>query len=162
MVTGKLKVEASTVPCGGSFSGSADSRFGPYTMHAEVSYDFDDTRSTDAQGVYLPSGTVSFTADASTGCVVTPVSQSIQPTEGQLVIDFTQNPPTYRVQGITVWAGTYNCNGGSIEAGAGGIWLGDTSSPGGAASGTVTENGTVVQGSNAPPGYTFSWKLKRE
>ena len=162
MVTGKLKVEASTVPCGGSFSGSADSRFGPYTMHAEVSYDFDDTRSTDAQGVYLPSGTVSFTADASTGCVVTPVSQSIQPTEGQLVIDFTQNPPTYRVQGITVWAGTYNCNGGSIEAGAGGIWLGDTSSPGGAASGTVTENATVVQGSNAPPGYTFSWKLKRE
>ena len=162
MVTGKLKVEASTVPCGGSFSGSADSRFGPYTMHAEVSYDFDDTRSTDAQGVYLPSGTVSFTADASTGCVVTPVSQSIQPTEGQLVIDFTQNPPTYKVQGITVWAGTYNCNGGSIEAGAGGIWLGDTSSPGGAASGTVTENATVVQGSNAPPGYTFSWKLKRE
>jgi hypothetical protein len=161
-VTGKLKVQASTVPCGGSFSGSADSTFGPYTMHAEVSYDIDDTRSTDAQGVYLPSGTVSFTADASTGCVVTPGSQDIQPSEGQLVIDFTQNPPTYKVQGITVWAGTYHCNGGSIQAGAGGIWLGDTSSAGGAASGTVTENGTLVQGSNAPPGYTFSWKLKRE
>jgi hypothetical protein len=162
LVTGKLKVEASTVPCGGSFSGSADSTFGPYTMHAEVSYDIDDTRSTDTQGVYLPSGTVSFTADASTGCVVTPGSQSIQPAEGQLVIDFSQNPPSYKVQGITVWPGTYNCNGGALQAGAGGIWLGDPSNAGGAATGTVTDNGTLIQGSNAPPGYTFTWKLRRE
>ena len=161
-VTGKLKVQSSTVPCDGSFSGSADSTFGGYTMHAEVSYDIDDTRSTDAQGVYLPSGTVSFTADPSTGCVVTPGSQDIQPAEGQLVIDFTQDPPTYKVQGITVWVGTYTCNGGSMQAGAGGIWLGDTSSPGGAATGTVTDNGTQIQGSNAPIGYTFAWRLKRE
>jgi len=162
-VTGTLKVEASTVPCGGSWTGTADSTFGAYTMHAEVTFDIDQDRSTDTQAIYLPSGTVSFSIDPSTGCTVTPGSQSIQTAEGQLVIDFSQDPPTYKVMGTTVWPGTYRCGSGTLQAGAGGVWLGNTDNAGGAATGTVTtdDKGSLIQGSIAPTGYTFAWKLKR-
>ena len=161
LVTGNLRVEASPVPCGGSWSGTADAAIGDLTMHAKVSFDFDDASSAGSSAAwYLPSGTVSFNVSASSGCVVNPAAHDIEPEGGQLLIDFTQTPPTYRVAAATSWVATYVCKGSSTDAGAGGIWLSDANNPGTPVMGTV--NGDVIEGSSSGNGYTFTWRLERE
>ena len=74
---------------------------------------------------YQPTGSASFSFP---NCVITPSSEtmSTQPgggTGGDLAIDFGTDPPTYQLQGSTVWLATYLCNG--VQAGAGGLWVGD-------------------------------------
>ena len=158
-VQGVFKVEASDVACGDSWSGTADSTFG-YTMHASVTWVFDDVHSTATVAMFYPTGTVSFT---SPNCTVTPGSATIQPAEGSLQIDYSTTPATYRASGTTVWEGTYTCGGGSFQAGAGGVWLSDFNQVPPAAVGTVpavNKNGnTVLAGSSTSPGYTFSWSF---
>ncbi|MGZ5906044.1 MAG: hypothetical protein ACXWKQ_11905 [Reyranella sp.] len=73
---------------------------------------------------YKPTGTASFSFP---GCSVTPSSFKMVTdpgggTGGGLAIDYSTEPPTYMLEGTTVWLGTY-CNG--IQAGAGGLWVGD-------------------------------------
>ncbi|HSB19013.1 MAG TPA: hypothetical protein VLD85_03280 [Anaeromyxobacteraceae bacterium] len=157
---GNLRVEASDVPCGYSWSGTASSTFG-YTMNANVTFDYDDASSTPTLGVFLPRGNVSFTADPASGCVVTPGSHDIAPSEGSLTIDFSTDPPTYQAAGATVWPATYACNGSSFDGSAGGIWLGGSGPSGAMATGTVTDAGNTIQGSSSVGGFTFSWKLTR-
>jgi hypothetical protein len=68
------------------------------------------------------------------------------------------------MQGATVWAGTYQCgDGGSLTAGAGGMWVGDATSATLRASGTVSAAGSngkkTIGGHNSGNGYTFTWQF---
>lgn len=152
-VLGNLKVEADTVPCEGSWSGTATAEFG-YTMKADVTFNYDEDNSTPNLAVYTPSGTVSFTADPASGCVISPGGHDISPEEGSLNIDFSTNPPTYKAEGATVWPATYTCNGHSSEFSAGGIWLGF-------ATGSVSDDGNTIEGSANSSGFSWTWKLTK-
>ena len=73
---------------------------------------------------YKPTGTASYSFPA---CSITPanVTMSTEPgggTGGDLAIDYGTEPPTYTLQGSTVWLATY-CGG--AQAGAGGSWVAD-------------------------------------
>ena len=159
-VQGAVKVETSDVACKDEWIGTATSEFG-YTMKANVTWMLDEQNSTDTQAVFYPTGNVSF---SSPDCVITPGNQDIQPAEGRLVIDYSTDPPTYHAQGATAWQATYQCaGGGSLVAGAGGIWLADPNDPTLRASGTVPAadaNGkTTIGGNAAGGGYTFTWQF---
>jgi len=73
---------------------------------------------------YKPTGTASYSFPS---CAITPagVTMSTVPgggTGGDLAIDYGTEPPTYALQGSTVWLATY-CGG--AQAGAGGSWVAD-------------------------------------
>jgi hypothetical protein len=157
---GDVKIETSDVACKAEWVGTATSEFG-YKMNASVTWELDETESTDTKAVFHPTGNVTFTAP---GCTVTPNNADIKPEEGALVIDYSTDPATYEAQAATVWPGTYQCgDGGSLEAGAGGIWIGDATNPALGASGTVSaanSNGKkTIGGHNSGNGYTFTWQF---
>jgi hypothetical protein len=158
VVTGLVKVEASEVACGKSWSGQANSDFGD-TMHAVVTWVFDDQHSTDTVAVFYPTGTVSFNAP---GCTVNPGSSSIGQGEGSLRIDYSTTPATYQLSGATVWLATWKCGTGNpFQASTGGFWLADFNKTPPYATGTVPavdKNGNIVlSGTNNSTGFTFGW-----
>lgn len=159
-VSGTLKVESSEAPCGGTWTGSSTLVLG-YTINADVTWVLDEDHSTPTVSVYKPeSGQVGFTTP---GCVVTPSGQFIQPDEGTLSIDYTTDPATYRVQGGTVWQGTYKCGDGApFDAGAGGLWVADYGALDLVASGQVSADGATIQGSSDAGGASVVWKYTRE
>jgi hypothetical protein len=118
---------------------------------------------------YQPTGIASFSFP---NCVITPSSEtmSTQPgggTGGDLAIDFGNDPPTYQLQGSTVWAATYQCNG--VQAGAGGLWVGDpATSQFVAGSLAVSQDAQsnqsklTVSGSASGQGGSTSWNFTKD
>ena len=104
-----------------SFAMGSDPANSPVTS-ANVTWVFDKTVGDVVH--YKPTGTASYSFPA---CSITPagVTMSTEPgggTGGDLAIDYATEPPTYTLQGSTVWLATY-CGG--AQAGAGGSWVAD-------------------------------------
>lgn len=146
-----------------SFTMGADPATSP-TTSANVTWVFDRI---DGDVVhYKPTGTASY---AFPTCSVVPSSEtmSTQPgggTGGELAIDFSVDPPTYKVQGSTVWAASY-CGGPPIP-GAGGAWVGDPNNISLPVSGTVTvDNNThklTLSGAAAGLAGSTTWSFTKD
>jgi len=125
-VATKATIQAANT-CSDSWTGTASFTLGGdpatgVTTSASVTWVLDQIVGNVAH--YRPTGTASF---AFPNCTVSPSSESMSTdpgggTGGELAIDFSTDPPTYRVMGSTVWQATY-CGG--APAGAGGMWVGD-------------------------------------
>ena len=90
-----------------------------------------------------------------------PIDSAISATS--LTVDFNATPPTYHGSGLTLWSASLNCPSGSGPSIAGGPWFGGPGSAG-EASGSVSPDGTTIQGSAADsqsPPATFTWKFTR-
>jgi hypothetical protein len=118
---------------------------------------------------YQPTGSASFSFP---NCVITPSSEtmSTQPgggTGGDLAIDFSTDPPTYQLQGSTVWLATYLCNG--VQAGAGGLWVGDpatfqfvTGSVAVSQDAQSNQSKLTVSGSASGQGGSTNWSFTKD
>jgi hypothetical protein len=109
---------------------------------------------------YTPSGTFAVTTD---GCCCTPVydpaSGPIEASDGELVIDRSTAPATFRVVASSEYASTEypgDCGGGGdpIPTTRGGQWADDE----GVVSGDVIDGAVHVRWSSP---YDFSWHLRR-
>ncbi len=99
---------------------------GTHISEAEVTWAF---ASVDGFRVTLtPSGTIDHyqLLPPETGCTTSPAPPPIQPTDGTLVLDYTDPMhPTYRGGGITTWPGVLTCpmnNMASIQLTSGWFW----------------------------------------
>ena len=105
---------------------------------------------------YRPSGTVTYTHDAQE-CEqesFTPPSGEIDESEGELIIDRTTSPATYRLQGTTRWESTWRCDDDALEVNAGGQW----------GFGIGTFDGAVIAGEVDPPlffPHRDHWRFQR-
>jgi hypothetical protein len=161
-VSGAYKVEASDVPCGQKWTGTATAVFGP-TINASVTFTLDTEHSTPTLAVFTGSGSVTFTFP---NCSVSPNTIDIQPGSTGLSIDYSTTPPTYRATGSSSWLATYTCGDGApSQAGAGGIWLADpTQSPPDATGqlGVDNDGNRTISGSASGGGFTFSWNFTEQ
>lgn len=73
---------------------------------------------------YQPSGTAHYIFHLGCCCQLTiePGSAVIQPTDGELIIDRTTSPATYRMNGATLWNAVSSCSGNDEPVQVGGTW----------------------------------------
>ncbi|MBS0394552.1 MAG: hypothetical protein JSR54_07995, partial [Proteobacteria bacterium] len=160
-IQGYYKVEASDVPCGQTWTGTATADFGDRIV-ASVTFTLDPDHSTPTKAVFTATGTVTFSAP---NCSVSPNTADIPAGAAGLTIDYTTTPATYYAIGATSWLATYTCDGGSMQAGAGGIWLSDPNQSPPGATGTLGADqygNRTISGSATGGGYTFSWAFTEQ
>ena len=121
------KKSAQAATCSDTWTGTASFTMGsdlataPVTS-ASVTWVFDNAVGDVVH--YRPTGTASYSFPT---CSITPASVTMSTvpgggTGGDLAIDYSTEPPTYALQGSTVWLASY-CGG--AQAGAGGSWVAD-------------------------------------
>ena len=121
------KKSAQAATCSDTWTGTASFTMGsdlataPVTS-ASVTWVFDNAVGDVVH--YRPTGTASYSFPT---CSITPASVTMSTvpgggTGGDLAIDYSTEPPTYALQGSTVWLASY-C--GAAQAGAGGSWVAD-------------------------------------
>ncbi len=147
-----------------SWSGTAKSTSVAYNVNADVTWSLD--RTVNNVSTYLPSGTVSISGgELLSRCSLTPSSFVIGPNNGVMTIDYNANPPTYWAGGSVGWPAMLNCppNPQSIPTSATGFYLGGQGGPTGqAAAGTLSNNGTTIEGTDTVAGRAiFNWKFTR-
>jgi hypothetical protein len=153
-----------------SWTGTASGANGIETLSVDVTWTLE--RFADNVGVYVPSGTATMSNVVVPGCTAkwTPSTHALDAaSDGTLTIDFNTTPPTYHGSGLTLWAAALSavsgdCEGTTGPAVAGGPYFGGSSGFGNEASGTVSADGSTIEGSgtdgNSPP-YVFNWKFTR-
>ena len=126
--------------------------------------------------VYKPSGVATATVADVGPCsfAFSPATHAIDltaaapyNTEGMLTVDYNATPATYHGYAFTNWAAnmTSSC-GPPVPSIGGGPWFGGSGNPfGREATGTVSPDGTTIQGSASDtqnPPATYTWKFTRQ
>ncbi len=146
-----------------SWTGTSTSTFAPANVAAEIIWTLD--RTVNNVSTYVPSGTVSVNGGIYAFCTVNPASSVITPGDGMLIVDYNANPPTYYGGGTTSWAATLTCPPapGATPITVTGYYLGGNGGPTGtAAAGSVSGNGTTIEGTDTVSGgNVFKWKFTR-
>ncbi len=146
-----------------SWTGTSTSTFAPANVAAEIIWTLD--RTVNNVSTYVPSGTVSVNGGIYDFCTVNPASWVIAPGDGMLIIDYNANPPTYYGGGTTSWAAGLTCPPapGATPITVTGYYLGGNGGPTGtAAAGSVSNNGTTIEGTDTVSGgNVFKWKFTR-
>ncbi len=164
----KVLVTSSITITEDSWSGTTKSISPAQNVEADVTWSLDSTVNNVA--TYLPSGNVSVVLAGALGevCSVAPRVFNISPTDGVLTIDYNATPPTYWAGGAVGWPGTLTCQvpGGpsaSNPAPITGFYLGGRGGPTGtAAAGSLSNNGTTIEGTDTVSGEAvFNWKFTR-
>lgn len=126
------------------------------TVSAQVTWTLEST--VDNVDTLRPSGTVSAVVPT---CSIAPPSAEILPSDGVLMIDYNVDPPTYHGVGSSVWATTYTCQGADPFAGsvAAAFFGGNSGTLGVEAVGTVSSDGSTIEGSATNGAITFNWSF---
>lgn len=108
------------------------------------------------------SGTVSRFLDGDCSYSVGPVEVPIEPGDGEIMIDMTTSPPTYKMhastQGPTVRCAE-NCDDYSFATSADGVWLPPLTEYG---QFFVSGDGGTIQGSTTEEHRTWTWRFRRK
>ena len=113
--------------------------------------------SADGVVTYSASGTITYEQP---GCTFAPSSYTLSPEDGELVLDYGTNPPTYSGAGYAQWLSTVDCGSGpsSTPASIGGIWFsvpGDPTNPF-----QVSADGLKMEGTASDfSGSVATWSL---
>ena len=146
-----------------SWTGTAASTFAPQNVSADVIWTLQST--VNKVSTYLPSGTATVSGGVLLYCILDPSTWVIDPANGFLVVDYNADPPTYHGAGVISWPGTLTCppNPASAPVTATGYYLGGNGGPtGNEAAGSVTGDGTLIEGTATVSGNNvFNWKFKR-
>ncbi len=99
--------------------------------------------------VFTPSGTVTLASQAfGSYCSASPLTDSISPSDGQLVIDYSHSPPDYSGGATTSWVLDITCNGVTQPVTEPVTWF--------QGSGSVTNDVTYIQGGTAAGTWSFA------
>lgn len=146
-----------------SWTGTSTSTFAPANVSAEIIWTLD--RTVNNVSTYLPSGTVSVSGGIYAFCTVNPATWVIEPADGMLIVDYNTTPPTYYGGGTTSWPAGLTCPPapGATPIVVTGYYLGGNGGPQGtAAAGSVSGNGTVIEGTDTVAGgNVFNWRFTR-
>jgi hypothetical protein len=146
-----------------SWTGTSTSTHAPANVSADIIWTLD--RTVNNVSTYLPSGTVNVSGGIYDFCTVNPATWVIEPADGALVIDYNANPPTYFGGGTTSWAAGLTCPPapGATPITVTGYYLGGNGGPSRtAAAGSVSGNGTIIEGTDTVSGNNvFKWKFTR-
>jgi hypothetical protein len=128
------------------------------TITAQVTWALVEDSADDNIEAFSPSGTVSV---VSTICSIDPSSAEIQPDDGGLVVDYSVDPPTYHGSGVIFWEATWTCpETGTFAAPVAVVFFGGTGGIGGTeAVGTVSSDGSTIEGSATDGANTFTWSF---
>ena len=144
-----------------SWTGTATSIFAPQNVSANLTWTLDSTVNNVA--TYRSSGTATISGGVQPACIVSPSNSSIDNT-GLLVVDYNANPPTYFGGGSTSWPSSISCPPvpGSFPSTVTALYLAGRGGPSGnAAAGSVSADGSTIEGTDSVAGAVFNWKFTR-
>ena len=138
-------------------TGSAIYTAPPKTATAQVTWTLESIVNNVA--TYTPTGTITVNQFLAP-CIINPLSGTLDPALGKLIVDYNANPPAYHGNGVAQWPATVACPPGpALPTTVTALYFGGIRN----GQGFVSADGTTIEGSDtAPAGVTINWKFTRD
>lgn len=129
----------------------------PVTIRADVRFAYKSHDERTKRVVFVPVYGTAF--EEGGHCSKTRTRSNIGSRDGELIVDYSVDPPRYEGRGLTQWSTEVRCQGQSFAGNGGGVWF--STYLGGSEAFVVGDDGKRIASNGASGMYRWEWEFRR-